>query len=49
MDKDNELLEETEKRCRIKAKETKTFSDTLLLPRSVVEKVISTEVSFRID
>jgi hypothetical protein len=49
VDKDNELLEDTEERCRIKAKETKTCSDTLLLPKSVAQKVTSTEVSVRID
>jgi hypothetical protein len=49
MDKDNELLEEREERCSIKAKETKICSDTVLLRKSVAEQVASTRISFRID
>jgi len=49
MDKDNEVLEETEKGCRIKAKETKTCSDTVLLRKSLAQKVASTRISVRVD
>ncbi len=49
MDKDDEPLEQAEKRCTIKAKETITFSDTLLLRKSVAQQVTSTGISFRID
>jgi hypothetical protein len=49
MDKDEEPLEETEKRCKIKAKETKTCSGTPLLPKSVAQQVASTRISVRID
>jgi hypothetical protein len=49
MDKNDEPLEETEKRCSIKAEETKICSDTVLLRKSVAQQVASSGISVRID
>lgn len=49
MDKNEDTLEKAEKKCAIKANETRTYSDTLFLRTSIAEKLASTSVDIQIE
>jgi len=49
MDKNEDTLEKAEKKCAIKANETRIYSDTLLLRTSIAEEVASTSIDVQVE
>jgi cell division protein FtsB len=47
VDSNNETLKETTKQCELKAQQTKSFTDTVLVESSVANKIASTRVQLK--